>query len=217
MERGRTVSRVERHPEQSATSLARRRWPGDGVPQSVEQQQRQHVRFSGPSAVVRAPDSARGAIRARRIDHGDRRCVRGQAPQFSQRRRGASGRELLVHGSTVRGAVVRRSAGRGRRSDECRRAVESAPGPGGRGRVDEARASDERVPRGSEGPRHPRGDRRSGARPERPRVLSRLQAALRGEHGQRPGRHGAGREGRHARVRSRRRARCRMGSASRTS
>ena len=217
VERAGAVSRVERHPEQPAAALARRRRPGDGVPQPVEQQQRQHVRFPGPSAVVRAPDAARRAIRARRLDHGDRRRVRRQAPQFSERRRRASRRQLLVHRSAVRRAVVRRSAGRGRRSDQCRRPVESAPGPVGRGRLDEARASDERVPRRSEGPRHPRGDRRSGARPERPRVLARLQAALRGEHGQRPWRRGAGREGRHARVRGRRRRRCRMGSASRTS
>ena len=52
---------------------------------------------------------------------------------------------------------------------------------------------------------------------ERPRVLARLQAALRREHGPRSWRYRAGREGRHARVRRRRRARCRMASGSRTS
>ncbi len=39
-----TIPAVERHPEQPSAALARRRRAGDGVPEPVEQQQRQHVR-----------------------------------------------------------------------------------------------------------------------------------------------------------------------------
>ena len=111
------VPAVERHPEQPSAALARRRRAGDGVPEPVEQQQRQHVRCGGASVVVRAPDAARRAIRARRIDHGHRGVVSGQASQFAERRRGASRRQHLVHRSAVRRAAVRRGAGCERRTD----------------------------------------------------------------------------------------------------
>ena len=40
--------------------------------ESVEQQQRQHVRLPGPPDLVRAPDAARRPLRARRLDHDPR-------------------------------------------------------------------------------------------------------------------------------------------------
>ena len=57
------------------------------VPQPVEQQQRQHVRLPGPAALLRAPHAPRRALRARRLDHGDRRRVQRQAAQLAERRR----------------------------------------------------------------------------------------------------------------------------------
>ena len=56
------------------------RWSEDDDRVSVfrirgEQQQRQHVRSAGPADLVRAPDAARGALRARRLDHDPVRHV----------------------------------------------------------------------------------------------------------------------------------------------
>ena len=55
VERPGAVSRLERHPQQPAAAVARRRRARHRVPSAVEQQQRQHVRLPGPSALVRAP------------------------------------------------------------------------------------------------------------------------------------------------------------------
>ena len=68
-----TLPRLERHPERSAAALHRGRRPRDGVPQAVEQQQRQHVRLPGASGLVRARGRRVVALRARRLDHGHRR------------------------------------------------------------------------------------------------------------------------------------------------
>ena len=68
----------------------------------VEQQQRQHLRLPGPAALLRAPDAARRALRARRLGHRARRRLRRQAAQLAQRRRAASRRQLLVHRPAVR-------------------------------------------------------------------------------------------------------------------
>ena len=63
MERRRPLPRLERHPQQRPDALDRRRRPGDGVPQSVRLQQRQHLRPRRPSAVVRARRPPRRALR----------------------------------------------------------------------------------------------------------------------------------------------------------
>ena len=78
VERRRPLSRVERHPEQRADALARRRRPRHAFPQSVRLQQRQHLRLSRPAVVVRARRPARGALRARWHDHGARRRLNGK-------------------------------------------------------------------------------------------------------------------------------------------
>ena len=114
VERPGAVSDLERHPEQPADALDRRRWPRHRVPPAVGQQQRQHVRSSGAPALVRAFGPPRRALRARRIDHGDRRFVPGQAAELAERHRVPSGRQLLVYRSAVRRAVLRRDARCGR-------------------------------------------------------------------------------------------------------
>ena len=63
LERRRPLPRVERHPEQRADALDRRRWPRDGVPEPVGLQQRQHLRLRGASAVVRARRTPRRPLR----------------------------------------------------------------------------------------------------------------------------------------------------------
>ena len=102
------------------------------VPHAVEQQQRQHVRLPGPPALVRAPDAARGALRARRLGHAHRRHVQRQAAELAQRRRAASRRQLLVHRSAVRRPALRGRAGRGGRAEQPRRPAQAAAGPAAR-------------------------------------------------------------------------------------
>ena len=69
LERAGPLSGLERHPEQPADALARGRRPRQRVPPAVEQQQRQHLRLPGPAALLRAPDPAGRALRARRLGH----------------------------------------------------------------------------------------------------------------------------------------------------
>ena len=57
------VSRVERHPEQSPAALARRYRSGQHLSHAVEQQQRQHLRFSGSAGFLRAFGTARCPLR----------------------------------------------------------------------------------------------------------------------------------------------------------
>ena len=134
LERRRPLPRLERHPEQPPAALARGRRPRLGVPHAVQQLQRQHLRLPGPPALLRAPDAARRALRARRLDHGPRRQLRGQAAQLAQRRRAASGRQLLVHRSALWRPALRGRARRRRRADERRGAAQAAARPGGRHR-----------------------------------------------------------------------------------
>ncbi len=79
--------------------------------------QRQHLRLPGPPALLRAPDAAGGALRARRLDHGPGRQLRGQAAQLAERRRAASRRQLLVHRSALWRPALRGRARRRRRAD----------------------------------------------------------------------------------------------------
>ena len=72
------------------------------LPQPVRQQQRQHLRLRGPPALLRARQPPRRPLRAERQGHGDRRQVRGQAPQLAQRRGRPSRRRHLVHRSRLR-------------------------------------------------------------------------------------------------------------------
>ena len=206
VERPGPLSRVERHPEQPPAALARGRRPRQRVPQPVEQQQRQHVRLPGPPALLRAPDPARGPLRARRLGDGHR-----ATPST------ASGSTRPTTSCPIptaaTGSPIRRTAGSSTRARPTRRAgratrrAGSIRGSASRpeiGRL-QARAADQRVPRRPERPRRPRRGRGPGARSERPRVLARLQEALRRQHRPRPGRHGAGRQGRDVRLRRRRR------------
>ena len=128
------LSRVERHPEQPADALAGGRRSGDGLPQPVEQQQRQHVRLPGPPALVRAPHAPCGPLRERRLDHAHRRQVQRQAAELAQRRRAASRRQLLVHRSPVRRPALRGYAGRGGRAEQRPGPDQEPPGSGARDR-----------------------------------------------------------------------------------
>ena len=148
MERAGALPGLERHPEQPAAALARGRRPRQRVPHAVEQQQRQHLRFPGPAALLRAPDAPRRALRARRLDHRHRRRVQRQAAQLAERRRAASGRQLLVHRSAVRRPALRGHGRRGGRTGQHRRAgsIRSSGQPPEHRQL-QARAADRRVPR----------------------------------------------------------------------
>ena len=112
-------------------------------------------------------DAPRRPLRARRLGHGDRRGVPGQAAELAERRRRRTGRQHLVHRSAVRRAAVRGRARRERRADE-RAAVQPEAGQPRSRRV-QARAADQRLSRRSGRPRR-HGDRRgAGAGSERPR------------------------------------------------
>ena len=79
-----TLPALERHPQQPANALDRGRRPRVRLSDAFEQQQRQHVRLPGPAALLRASDPARRPLRARRLDHGARRLLQGQAAQLAQ-------------------------------------------------------------------------------------------------------------------------------------
>ena len=130
----------------------------------------------------------RRALRARRLDHGDRRFVPGQAAELAERHRVPSGRQLLVHRSAVRRADLRRDAGcRGRSEQPGGAPQREGRAAGGIGRA-EARAELQCLSRRSERP-HRHGHQRGGARrhPQRHHVLARLQAAVRRESRSRVG------------------------------
>ena len=213
------VSRVERHPEQPADALARGQRPGDGLPHAVEQQQRQHVRLPGPPALLRASDPARRALRARRLDHGDRRSLRRQAAQLAQRRRAAPGR--LRTGSPIRRTAA--SSTRARPTRPAVRATRRAGSSRGWARRS-ASATTSASCRPTCTALDPSGKvelgRRRGSGPgsERARALAGLQEALRHQHRQGPRRHRARRQGRDVRPStSAATTRCRTGSSSATS
>src|SRR5438105_6963146 len=138
---------------------------------------------------------------ARRLGDDHRGLVQWQTTELSQRHRRASGRQLLVHRSPLRGPAVRGSAGRRRRAEQRDGPPQAAAGPAPRDRQHEARASEQRVPRRSERKARPRD--RSGSDPQSQRagLLSRLQEAVRDQHRPRPGRRPRRRQPRHARVR----------------
>ena len=144
------VPGVERHSEQPSAALARRRRARDGVPEPVEQQQRQHVRFAGPAAVVRAPDAPRRAIRARRIDHGHRRAFRASV---STRRTTSCAHPDGSYWFTdppYGGQLYEGAAGCERRAEQSAGSIEAARRAAGGHRHVQARAADERVSRRSE-------------------------------------------------------------------
>ncbi len=87
------------------------------VPRSVEQQQRQHLRLPGTPALLRTSDAAGRALRARRLGHGARRFLSGQAAELAERRRPAPRRQLLVHRPALWRPALR---GRARRKRAAR-------------------------------------------------------------------------------------------------
>ena len=125
LERAGPLPRLERHPQQPPDALARGRRPRHRVPHAVQQQQRQHLRLPGPAALLRAPDPARGALRARRLGDGAGRHLRRQAAELAQRRRRPSGRQLLVHRPALRRPALRGRARRRRRPEQRGRASSS--------------------------------------------------------------------------------------------
>lgn len=203
VERPGALPRLERHPQRPAAALAGGRRSRHRVPRAVEQQQRQHVRLPGPPALVRAPDTARGALRERRRRHADRRPVRRQAAELAQRRGRASRRLVLVHRPAVRRPALRGRARRGGRAEQPRRPAQSEARPAARHRRIQTRASARRLSRRSERPRGPRDHRTAGVEPEWPLLLAGLREALRGEHRPRARRHRSRRQPRHPRLRHR--------------
>ena len=171
VERPGPLPRLERHPQQPAAALARGRRPRERVPHAVEQQQRQHVRLPGAPALVRAPDAPRRPLRARRLDHGDRRHVRRQAAELAERRRPAPGRQLLVHRSAVRRPALRGRARRGRRAEQPAGRLKPRLGQAARRSATHKRELPHgRLPRRSERPRRPGRRRGPGARSQRARA-----------------------------------------------
>ncbi len=150
LERAGPLPRVQRHPEQPADALHRGRRPGHGVPDAVQQQQRQHLRLPRPADFVRASDAARGPLRARRLDHRAGRFVRGQAAQLAQRCRRPSRRQRLVHRPALWRAALRRRSRRRRRAFQRRGPAQSHARPGSRYRRVEAGAADPVLPVGPE-------------------------------------------------------------------
>ena len=96
------------------------------VPHALEQQQRQHLRLPGPADLLRASHAARRPLRARRLDHRDRRQLQRQATQLSQRRGASSGRQHLVHRSALWRPALRGRARRGGRTEQCGGTPQSA-------------------------------------------------------------------------------------------
>ncbi len=65
LERCRPLPGLERHPQQRADAVHRRRPSRHRLPQPLRSQQRQHLRPAGAAAVVRAQRAARGPLRVR--------------------------------------------------------------------------------------------------------------------------------------------------------
>ena len=154
------------------------------------------LRLPGPADLLRAPDPARGPLRARRLDHGHRRLLQRQAAQLAQRRRPPSGRQLWFTDPPYGGQLYEGDARRRRRPEQRGRArstTGSASRPGSATFKRELPTNCYRV--GPERPARPRRHRRPGAGPERPLLLARLQEAVRRQHRQGAGRHGPGGKG----------------------
>ena len=69
---------------------------------AFRQRERQHARSPGTPSDLRERQSPGHTHGIRRQDHGARRTLRGQAPQFAERHRRQLGRRRLVHGSRLR-------------------------------------------------------------------------------------------------------------------
>ncbi len=104
------LSRLERHSQQSAAALERRRRARLGVPPAVEQQQRQHVRFSRTPDLLRASDAPRRALRARRLDHDPVR--RRSAASASTRPTTSPRIPMAATGSPIRRTAASSTKGR---------------------------------------------------------------------------------------------------------
>ena len=100
--RRRALSRLVGHSQQPHAALRRGVGPRLGLPPALEQFERQHRRQPGTARHLRASDAPRHPHRDRRLDHGPRRQVAGQALQLAQRRRRQVGRFDLVHRSGLR-------------------------------------------------------------------------------------------------------------------
>ena len=153
--RRRALPPVERHPEQPDPAMGRGDGRGVGLPQAVQQRQRQYPRPPGPAGHLRARFAARHAHGARRRHHGPGRFLQRPEAQLPERRRGGAGRRDMVHGSGVRHpGLLRGPPGR----------VGEHAGGLSAGRHDRAA--------GGDGGRHRRA--------QRARVLARREHALRG-------------------------------------
>ena len=156
VERAGALSGVERHSEQPADALARGRRPRQRVPHAVEQQQRQHVRFPGPAALLRAPHAARGALRARRLGRPSS-PTRSRA-SGSTRRTTSCRIPTAATGSPIRPMAA--SSTKARRMSPAaratRRPAQSAHRPAAGHRRRPARAADQLLSRRSERARRPR-------------------------------------------------------------
>ena len=153
-----------------------------------QQQQWQHLRRPGSPVVLRTPDAPGRPLRARRIDHGHRGFVQGQAAELTERRCGP-------HATAASGLPIRPTAGSCMKARPTRAAARPILGPsesasgatGGSGA--QAGAADECLPRRSGRTHRHRHHGGSGAGPERHHVLAGLQEAVRREHRQRTGRY----------------------------
>ena len=190
VERG-PVFRVQRRAGQHPVSLPVGQPAGDAVPQAVQQQQRQFVRFPGAPALDRGLLPPRGALGTRRHDDGDRRFVRRQAAELAERPGAASRRQHLVHRSAVRRHAVGRPSGRRRRADQSAGSAQSAHRRRERRRTRGRQAAV--AERGlSLGPGRPTGrcgHRGPAQRSQRDLLRTRLQDAVCDQH-----RQGAGRQ-----------------------
>ena len=155
VERAGPVSGLERHPEQPAAALARGRRARDRVP-AARRTTRTATRSISQGRQLSCEHLTRRVVR---YEHDGSVTViaeayQRQAAQLAERRRAAPGRQLLVHRSAVRRSCTK-------------------------GSPRAARAADRRLSRRPRAAVDARGHRRAGARSERPRVLARLQEAVR--------------------------------------
>ena len=184
-----TIPAVERYPEQPSDALARRRRPGDGVPEPVEQQQRQHVRSQG---------------RQLSCEHLTRRVVRYEhdgsitviADAFQGKRLNSPNDVAVHHDGSIwftdppyGGQLYEGAPDASGGPTQSLRSIEFESRSAGGNRHVQARTADQRVSRRSERPHRSGHHGRSGARSQRHRVLARFQEALRREHREGPGRH----------------------------
>ena len=121
VERRGALSGVERHPQQRADALARRRRARQRLPQSFRLQQRQHLRLRRTAAFLRARRPARGALRALRRRHRDRRQVRRQAART--RRTTSWCIPTAASGSPTRPTAFAATTKGSRRTSEIKEAV----------------------------------------------------------------------------------------------